>query len=259
MTRPIKIALCLFVILGFSATLRADAAQGVSVVWTLKQEGSVGQGAALSPDATKIAYVGTRGELHVVELASQTDRMLKLGVGTPDITNDPSFSPDGKRIVFSASGGNWHSPSDIYSVGLDGTGLLQLTHSKPAPNADELGVQFAGEFVEYFYKPRYSPDGSQILVWRHPGTTRTDPNDQAIALSTDGSGRHTLTEGTPLGWAASGKAIFAVKGDKPDEVVLKYDLTSGKTQVVKGIENAPMGKLRADDTFAVDNYGGWDW
>jgi hypothetical protein len=148
-------------------------------------------------------------------------------------------------------------PSDIYSVKLDGTDLKRLTHSAMGRDT---------RYANYYYMPRYSPDGSQILVWgedrQKPGPdTSVDEEkpDSAVIMSPDGSHMRVVTEGKPLGWAASGKAIFVVREEEREEGLIRYvvrcDLTSGKTQVVKGIEGAPLGKLRADDTFAVDNYG----
>ncbi|MGD0072964.1 MAG: hypothetical protein ABSD31_01330 [Candidatus Binataceae bacterium] len=270
MTRQIKILLLVFAILASSATLYAGSPPGVSVVFTLKQKKSLGTGASLSPDATKLVYVGSDEALHVVEIPSGKERMrFAQGRPWPDVLYSPSFSPDGKRIVFSDSPGDtWYYPSDIYSVASDGTGLLQLTHSERARGPwPKPGEGWGGAFTEYFGEPQYSPDGSRILVARGPGTTKTDPMDLAITISPDGSGRRTLTNGKPLGWAASGKAIFVLREEERPEglvrQVFKYDLASGKTQSVKGLDdilnnlenNTPLGKLLAQDTFVVDNWG----
>jgi len=110
--------------------------------------------------------------------------------------------------------------------------------------------------IEYFETPKYSVDGSKILMWRSFRTTSTeDLTGQAMTISPDGSGQHKLTKGKPLGWAASGKAIFIIKGEEPETTVVKYDLASGATEVVKGLQKTPRGKLRNEDAFAVDNYG----
>jgi len=249
-----KVVFLAFAILALGAALQAGSAQSISVIFALRPKGHLGGGAALSHDATKIAYVGPPvplGALHVVDIASRTDRVLtREGVAC-----DPSFSPDGKRIVFSLSGGTWHYPSDIYSVRLDGTGLTQLTHSKPAELNDkgEYATEFAGDYAEYFYTPKYSPDGSEILVWRDPGTTRTNPTELAITISPDGSGIRVLTEGKPLGWAEMGKAIFI----QTDQCAFcKYELGSRTIKPIRGFDEMDvLGKLRGKDTFAVDNHG----
>jgi hypothetical protein len=79
-----------------------------------------------------------------------------------------------------------------------------------------------------------------------------------------------VTKGTPLGWAASGKAIFVLREEQQSvqdpllSQVLRYDLASGKTQSVKGLDdilngledNTLLGKLRGEDTFAI-GHNGW--
>lgn len=240
-----KIVILLVALLAFGADLQAGPAQSVSVIFSLKQKKyrSDGAGASLSADLSSMVYVGGDRALHVVEIASHKDRVVLTGLGFLDTFMDPSFSPDGKRIVFSLSGGTWYYPSDIYSVQSDGTGVKQLTRSKPIEG---------GRYAEYFYMPRYSPDGSQISVWQYDLATKTEQPDLASVMSPDGSGLHVLTKGEPLAWADAGKAIFILN----EQGVCKYDLASRKTQVVKGLDEVPiLGKLRGTDTIAVDSYG----
>jgi len=244
MAQARKLIVFLIALLAFGAALQAGSAQSVSVTFSLKQKKyrSDGAGASLSADLSSMVYVGGDRALHVVEIASHKDRVVLTGVGFLDTFMDPSFSPDGKRIVFSLSGGTWYYPSDIYSVQSDGTGLKQLTRSKPIEG---------GRYAEYFYTPRYSPDGSQILVRQYDLATKTEQPDLASVMLPDGSGLHVLTKGESLAWADAGKAIFILN----EQGVCKYDLASRKTQVVKGLDEVPvLGKLRGTDTFAVDRY-----
>jgi TolB protein len=60
----------------------------------------------------------------------------------------PSFTPDGRRVIFSSNYRNPHSGEfDLYLVGLDGSGLEQVT---TAPGFDGF--------------PQFSPDGKR-LAW----------------------------------------------------------------------------------------------
>jgi len=87
---------------------------------------------AWSPDGTRLAVQwsteGGRGSrIAVVDLP--TRQMTVLDAPPPDgidavLDEVPSWFPDGKRIVFQSNrGGN----VDVWSIGVDGTGLRQLT------------------------------------------------------------------------------------------------------------------------------------
>jgi TolB protein len=123
-----------------------------------------------SPDGTKIVYRAwhyapedTAGLRTYRELLAQRlvrpNRMELFvmnadGSGQRQITRlgganfGPSWTPDGRRIVFSSNHVNPRSGNfDLYTVGLDGTGLEQVTTS---PEFDGF--------------PMFSPDGTK-LVW----------------------------------------------------------------------------------------------
>ena len=98
---------------------------------------------AWSPDGTKLAVQwstesGRGSRIAVVDLP--TRRMTVLDAPPPagvDAVLDevPSWFPDGKRIVFQSNrGGN----VDVWSIGVDGTGLRQLTGSVQ-PDGEKSG------------------------------------------------------------------------------------------------------------------------
>ncbi len=114
---------------------------------------------AWSPDGKRIAFVdpvvGRRG-IYVSNPDGSDPQRLTEGV------NDgwPSWSPDGTRIAFSSTrddpsiqvcepGADFRCPTDIYTVGADGSQVTRLT-SDPAPE----------------YRPAWSPDGSQVAFAR---------------------------------------------------------------------------------------------
>jgi len=72
----------------------------------------------------------------------------------------PSFSPDGKTIIFASNRkGNW----DILSIGVDGEGLRQITKD-------------AGDEVA----PVYSPDGKEIAYLKKTENRRQKPEVEKI-------------------------------------------------------------------------------
>jgi TolB protein len=90
-------------------------------------DGSYNDGAAWSPDGTLLAYASRRGpndfEIAVTNLVTLETRLLTGGTGSKET---PSFSPDGRRLVFHLSTGRL---SQLYAVDVDGTHLTQLTYS----------------------------------------------------------------------------------------------------------------------------------
>src|SRR3972149_8985276 len=77
----------------------------------------------------------------------------------------PSFSPDGKTIIFASNRkGNW----DILSIGVDGEGLRQITKD-------------AGDEVA----PVYSPDGKEIAFLRNPISQIPNPKYDLWVMKAD--------------------------------------------------------------------------
>lgn len=112
-----------------------------------------------SPDGLKIAFSSdlqspgpdTPNDIYVINAD---------GSGEPaNITNtpnshdyEPDWSPDGKKIAFTASLAPNYDSSDLYTINLDGSGLVNLTDSQVNDNA-----------------PDWSPDGSKIVFFSNLG------------------------------------------------------------------------------------------
>jgi len=102
------------------------------------------------------------GEVFVYFLETGEIRNIS---NNPTFDADPSFSPDGKQVVYdSARDGN----QEVYVTNIDGTGTRRLTFS-PA-----LDVH-----------PSFSPDGTQILF----NSDRENENGDVYVINADGSGR----------------------------------------------------------------------
>ena len=102
----------------------------------------------------------------------------------------PALSPDGSRVVFASTrSGN----GDLYVVGQDGTGLVQITNSRYADTT-----------------PAWSPDGKQVVF---ASSSATGPG--LFVVNADGSGRRRLTTekagaGDPA-WSPDGATIAFVR------------------------------------------------
>jgi Tol biopolymer transport system component len=192
--------------------------------------------AALSPDGEHVAF-DLLTVIWTVPVAGGEARRL-----TDDDTDatQPSWSPDGSRLVFQAyRDGNYH----LWTVATDGSGLRQLTD---------------GPFDHR--EPRFSPDGSSIVFASDRGgtgsyglftldlesggiTTLTDrPGEEAMpAWSPDGKRIAYTTDATAidvldLGTGAVRRAVTAPEGASvfgpsfsPDGATLAYVRIAGAT------------------------------
>lgn len=143
---------------------------------------------AWSPDGERFAYISD-GDVIVRPLETPNTRFV---TNTDDVVeSQPAWSPDGERIVFTARGrilGGDLGQADLYSIGVDGRGLVQLTDT---PELDESGAT-------------WSPDGGSIAFARNGGA---DPG--LFVMEADGSEVRRLTSGQDLepDWSRDGERI----------------------------------------------------
>ena len=143
-----------------------------------------------SPDGNMISYYSispegdeTRASIFTTDADGNSQRSILEEPGEFDWS--PSFSPSGQGVIFSSDrGGN----RDIYTVGVDGRNLRQITFSE-----------------NHEFNPDWSPDGRQIAY-----TSERDGNSQIYLLDIQSGDERRITSGL----ADNGLPRFSPNGEE---------------------------------------------
>jgi Tol biopolymer transport system component/serine/threonine protein kinase len=154
----------------------------------------------VSPDGQWVTFrsIGKQEDIYVCRTDGKEFRKL-----TDDSFRDrgPSWTPDGKRIVFYSDRGGRYQ---FWSINVDGSALQQLT-------------QLSGRSLWF---PKYSPDGSRLIGFNESDTALFDVNQPL-----------PWTKGTPLPHPDE-KIVFQASSWSPDgkqlagSGVLRADMSS---------------------------------
>ncbi len=172
----------------------------------LVKEGAIGTFPVVSPDGSTIAISADGGESSVLFMnADGTNQRFVdtggLGGGISD------FSPDGKRIIFSASSGPYPAPDYLYEKELGSSEPPaqidignQLSASNPIYSPDGKFVAFNGEVFEgdsNVYRVRLSDNRVTSLTFGDEPQTPSDWQRTAVAIPRSWKPRsRVLTLGT---------------------------------------------------------------
>ncbi len=193
----------------FMMDLSTDSSVAIS-------DGSLSTHAKFSSDGNKVIYSSSANDnfdLVVLNLNDTTDNAQKTIAATKDAELYGTFSPDDKRIAYSAFDINYKGT--VHVCNSDGKNNKTVTSGGSA------------------YNPKFSPDGSHLaFVWDKPG------NYEVYICNSDGSGVKQLTskKGNTMefDWSADGKKIVyeAINDDVSSISVI--DIDSGKKENLTG-------------------------
>ena len=126
-----------------------------------------------SPDGDRLAYFVRKGKYKSLVVQNIVTRKVeqRIDLDTVDEPESPDFSPDGRRVVFSALRG---AVGDIFELDLETLEVVNLTQ-------DDLAD----------YSPLYAPDGQSVLF-----LTRVSGNNKLFTLDVTTGERTQLTFGT---------------------------------------------------------------
>ena len=165
----------------------------------------------------KIAYVrdeGNDSEIYTINPGGRGETQL-----THDHTGNyvPSYSPDGKKIVYSGSSGS--GDTEIYTINASGGDKIQLTNN----NNDE-------------FDPNYSPDGKRIA---YTGLNRNYDKSAIYTISVRGGGISKVTKGSDPSYSPDGKKIAYTVYKGPFTGIYKINVGGGgKFRITPRLEYA---------------------
>jgi len=164
--------------------------------------GDFGVQPAWSPDETRIAFIGSDGEIHVADLAAQTERKLTNSGWDPW---GPTWSPDGGEIAFGMVG-------SIYVMNAtDGSGVTSLGSFQAVWRGR---IDWSRDGSTIAFDCTAEPNNYDICTIKADGTTTT-----ATRLTSDTGRDHGAA------WSASGQLAFSTErfGNGPELAVMNAD------------------------------------
>ena len=187
------------------------------------------------------------GFQHVFVVSAEGGTARQLTEGDFNHDGPLSFTPDGKRVVFSANrGADWERDpqnSEVFSVDLATQQLTQLT-SRQGPDT----------------APVVSPDGKRIAYLGYDDRYQGYQVTHIYVMDMDGGNPRAITTAFDRDfadprWAADGRGIYATYDDRGVRKLALVSLDGRVKTVASGLGGVDLGRPYTSGGFSVSRNG----
>jgi Tol biopolymer transport system component len=187
----------------------------------------------------KIAFISLQDQFtYVVDADGSNLHMILPNLAHQNVHpwNTPVWSPDGKRVAFTALPASGNQSEGIYVMEVDNSNLIRLTSDDD-------------------YYPSWSPDGKRIALQR-----RLSDGDWIFLMNADGTNRVKLTRGEYPSWSPNGKRIVFQLNVSPTNIkVIDVDGSNEVTLTTYGTNGwpawSPDGRYIAFSSYHLPDGG----
>jgi Tol biopolymer transport system component len=218
--------------------------------------GAVNLQPRFSPDGSQLAYISTTGSGHFnlfvakldadklaparAALPARESAIARYYYSTHDHTINPSWTPDGKRLVFVANHEIAYGSGSICSV---------VPESGAEPHC------FINEETSWRAQPEVAPDGRRVLYSSYQGRQW----HQLWMTTLDGDATLPLTFGefdvTQARWSPDGRRVAYVSNESGNTSLWVQDVVGGKRIGIKPTQRQYRTKTGPVRIHAIDAKG----
>jgi tricorn protease len=215
-------------------------------------------GAALSPNGKELAIV-VRGDIYVTSVEYGTTRRI---TNTPGQERSPSFSPDGRILVYAGfRNGSWN----LY------TASIAKADEPYFFAASSIKEETLLDSPDETFQPVFAPKGNEVAFLSDRTKIKViDTKTKAIRQITDGSKNFSYSDGDiDFGWSPDGKWLTLAYIDKLRQGYNDIGIVSSNGGEIKNItlsgymQDGPKWMMNGDiilfssDRFGMRAHGSW--
>lgn len=185
------------------------------------------------------------GFTHIYVLPAEGGSPRQLTTGSFNHNSNLSWSPDGKKIYFSANRNpGWeydYVNSEVYSIDVYSLVYETLTN-RPGPDLD----------------PMVSPDGQLIAYIGFEDKVQAYQVDQLQVMNVDGSNKRVISKDldrsiTSAVWAPDSKGFYVQYNDLGLTKIAYMALNGKLTEIVNNVGGTSLGRPYSSGSFTIAN------
>ncbi|MFN8389648.1 MAG: hypothetical protein U0136_05105 [Bdellovibrionota bacterium] len=189
----------------------------------------------------RIAFSYVDGKKHDIYVLDFKDLNVQPIVSSPGVDEAPSWSPDGKKLVFHS---DMTGDNEIYIVNYDGTDLMQLTNSK---GSDE-NASFSPDGKTIIFQSARGGRGSEIYVMNADGTKQ----EAIVKLGDQADEKKVTPRISPRGT----EALYVTNSQWPGWDIMLYDFQTKESKfLTQGLGSYIRPGWKPDGSSFAFSYG----